>query len=323
MRELSETGAWQGVNKYRRKDGSSITCLSTIFFIPDDEGRPMAMGGFIRDISDRLQAEQELKSQATELRAFFALAENAPNAILVANVDGVINYANPATHTLLGYDTAMNGVQITDHVSATPEVFTDMATQIGATGKWTGLLSYRRRNGEIVQCHASSFLIHASDNSPALIASIINDLTDQLRVEQERMALQEQVIQAQQAALHELSTPLIPLADGIVAMPLVGTIDSRRAQQVVEELLQGVSGNRAATAIIDITGVPVVDTQVAGALLRAAQAVELLGARVILTGIRPEVAQTLVGIGVNLGSIVTRSTLQDGIGYALGAAKKL
>jgi rsbT co-antagonist protein RsbR len=322
MRQIGETGQWQGINTYRRKDGSSITCLSTIFIIPDDEGRPMALGGFIRDISDRLQAEQELKRQATELRAFFALAENAPNAILVANIDGVINYANQATRTLLGYDTAMTDVQITDHVAASPEQFTDMAAQIASKGMWSGLLDYRRRDGEVVQCYASSFLIRASDNSPAVIASIINDMTDQLRVEQERMGLQEQVIQAQQVALRELSTPLMPLADGIVAMPLIGTIDSRRAQQVIEELLQGVSDNRAATAIIDITGVPVVDTQVAGALLRAAQAVELLGARVILTGIRPEVAQTLVGIGVNLGSIVTRSTLQDGIAYALGTAKK-
>ena len=77
------------------------------------------------------------------------------------------------------------------------------------------------------------------------------------------------------------------------------------------------AGNRATTAIIDITGVPVVDTQVAGAFLRAAQAGGLLGAQVILTGIRPEVAQTLVGIGVSLGNIVTRSTLQDGIAFAL------
>jgi len=129
--------------------------------------------------------------------------------------------------------------------------------------------------------------------------------------------LQDQVIAAQQAALRELSTPLIPLANNVVAMPLIGSVDSGRAQQIVEELLAGVAANRATTAIIDITGVPIVDTQVAGALLRAAQAVELLGSRVVITGIRPEVAQTLVGIGVNLGSIVTRATLQDGIAYAL------
>ncbi|MFN8566762.1 MAG: STAS domain-containing protein [Kouleothrix sp.] len=87
---------------------------------------------------------------------------------------------------------------------------------------------------------------------------------------------------------------MIPISDGLVAMPLIGTIDSKRAQQVIEALLSGVSAQRATTVIIDITGVQVIDTQVANALLRAAQAVKLLGAQVLLTGIRPEIAQTLV-----------------------------
>ena len=123
------------------------------------------------------------------------------------------------------------------------------------------------------------------------------------------------------AALAELSTPLIPISDDTVVMPLVGTIDSRRAQQVIEGLLVGIVETRAQVAILDITGVPVVDTQVANALLRAAQAVKLLGAQVVLTGIRPEVAQTLVGLGVDLTGIVTRSTLQSGIAFALGYGK--
>jgi rsbT co-antagonist protein RsbR len=231
---------------------------------------------------------------------------------------GAVSYANPAIRVLLGYQESMVGAQITDHLAASPEQLEEIGQQISTSGAWRGTLDYRCRNGKVVRCYASSFLIKGSDDSPGVIASIVRDLTDQQRAEQERLALQEQVIAAQQAALRELSTPLIPLADGIVAMPLIGSVDSGRAQQVVEELLRGVSANRATTAIIDITGVPVVDTQVAGALVRAAQAVELLGARVVLTGIRPEVAQTLVGIGVNLGSIITRSTLRDGIAHALG-----
>ncbi|NTV64638.1 MAG: STAS domain-containing protein, partial [Oscillochloris sp.] len=116
---------------------------------------------------------------------------------------------------------------------------------------------------------------------------------------------------------HELSTPLLPLANRVLALPLVGTIDSTRAQQVIETLLHGVAEHQASTTIIDITGVHVVDTQVANALIHAAQAVKLLGAQVILTGIRPEVAQTLVSLGTNLGDIVTRGTLQEGIAYAM------
>jgi anti-anti-sigma factor len=128
---------------------------------------------------------------------------------------------------------------------------------------------------------------------------------------------QEDIISRQAEMLAELSTPLIPINDQILIMPLIGAIDSRRAQQVVETLLSGIAESRAHVAIIDITGVSVVDTQVAGALIRAAQAVKLLGAQVILTGIRPEIAQTLVGLGIDLKDIVTRASLQNGIAYAM------
>jgi rsbT co-antagonist protein RsbR len=100
-------------------------------------------------------------------------------------------------------------------------------------------------------------------------------------------------------------------------MPLIGTIDSGRAQQVMETLLEGVSAHQAELAILDITGVSLVDTQVAQALVRAAQAVRLLGARVMLTGIQPQIAQTLVHLGVDLSEIQTQGSLQAGIAAAL------
>jgi rsbT co-antagonist protein RsbR len=318
IQQLMGQGFWQGLSNYRRKDGSTLRCHSTIFLIPGPDGQPVAMGGVIRDISEQLRTEEELKRQADNLRIFFALAENSPDAVLVAGRQGEVNYANRAMHTMLGYEEAMDGVQFKQHVAAPDEQLAEIGQQIFTQGSWQGLLPYKRRDGRIIQCYASSFLIKHSADDPGVIASVVRDLTEQQRAEQERVALQEQVIVAQQAALRELSTPLIPIAEGVVAMPLIGSIDSSRAQMIVEELLSGVASNRASTAIVDITGVPVVDTQVAGALVRAAQAVELLGARVLLTGIRPEVAQTLVGIGVNLGSIITRSTLQDGITFALG-----
>lgn len=127
----------------------------------------------------------------------------------------------------------------------------------------------------------------------------------------------QQIILSQQAALRELSTPLIPVSDEVLIMPLIGMIDALRAQQILETLLQGVADRRAKTVIMDITGVQIVDTHVANALIQAAQAVRLLGARVVLTGIRPEVAQTLVGLGVDLRAIVTYSSLQTGIANTL------
>jgi PAS domain S-box-containing protein len=144
------------------------------------------------------------------------------------------------------------------------------------------------------------------------------DITDRKIAEAERQRLQEELIEAQQVALQELSTPLIPISDTVLVMPLIGRIDTRRAGQILETLLEGIQKQQADLAIIDITGVNVVDTQVAHALLQAARAVKLLGSQVVLTGLRSEVAQALVSLGVDLSDIVTRGTLQSGIAYGLG-----
>ena len=150
------------------------------------------------------------------------------------------------------------------------------------------------------------------------VAELERIVVDHQRAEEKlRQDIHEETIRAQAAALAELSTPLIPISDQVMVMPRVGTVDSRRAQQVVETLLHGIAESKAQVAILDITGVPIVDTQVANALVRAAQAVRLLGAQVVLTGIRPEVAQTLVGLGVDLSNIITHSSLQSGIAFAM------
>jgi rsbT co-antagonist protein RsbR len=134
--------------------------------------------------------------------------------------------------------------------------------------------------------------------------------------EAERARLHEELIRAQASALAELSTPLIPVRRRILVMPLIGTVDSARAERVIEVLLHGIAEHRAHSAILDITGVPVVDTHVASTLVRAASAARMLGARVVLTGIRPEVAMTLVSFGAELRGVVTCGTLEQGINVA-------
>jgi rsbT co-antagonist protein RsbR len=123
----------------------------------------------------------------------------------------------------------------------------------------------------------------------------------------------EATVDAQATLLQELSTPVIPITDQVLVLPLVGAIDSRRAQQVLAAVLDQLAASHAQIVFLDITGVPIIDTQVAHALIQTSQAVQLLGARLVLTGIRPEVAQALVGLGVELGAIVTYSTLQRGL----------
>ena len=136
---------------------------------------------------------------------------------------------------------------------------------------------------------------------------------------QERNNLQEIVTQQQRLidTIKQLSAPLLPVHDGILVMPLIGHIDSVRGAQIIEELLTGVQRYQTGFVIIDITGVPVVDTAVANHLIQATRAVSLLGAQCVLVGISPEVAQTLVQLGVDLSRLVTRSDLQAGIAYAM------
>jgi anti-anti-sigma regulatory factor/FixJ family two-component response regulator len=145
----------------------------------------------------------------------------------------------------------------------------------------------------------------------------VQELREARRVSAERAVLQEQLIEAQRDAIRSLSTPLLPISAGVVALPLIGKMDGARAQQMIEVLLHGIVKHQARLAIVDITGVALMDHQVADALGRAARAVRLLGAQLLLTGIQPQIATTLIELGADLGGIVTESTLESGIAYAL------
>jgi rsbT co-antagonist protein RsbR len=127
----------------------------------------------------------------------------------------------------------------------------------------------------------------------------------------------DQIIVRQQQELLELSTPVVKLWDGILALPLIGTLDSARTQVVMENILQKIVDTGAEIAIIDITGVPMVDTLVAQHLMKTIAAARLMGADCIISGIRPQIAQTIVHLGVNLEDVVTKATLADAFLVAL------
>ncbi|WP_298816231.1 PAS domain S-box protein [Chloroflexus sp.] len=294
-----------------RSDGSTIYVRTGKVPLQRD-GAIIGVLGFYEDIT-------ELRRQEEGLHTFRLLVENAPDGIGITDPDLRITYANPAFAALLGYDTLAGRLWRDLIEPADQPSFDTLIRHARQHGIGRTTLRYRHRDGSTITMQVAAPVLRNRRGHLIGYASINHDISEQLRVEQERqrLALQEQIIEAQQAILRELSTPLIPIADGIVAMPLIGAIDSTRAQQIMEALLNGVSRYQATVAIIDITGVNVVDTQVAGALIRTAQAASLLGTQVLLTGISPEIAQTLVGIGIDLKEIITKATLQEGIAYAL------
>jgi rsbT co-antagonist protein RsbR len=155
------------------------------------------------------------------------------------------------------------------------------------------------------------------DNFGAIwsVSSLLDSL-GLLTVEVHQKA-REQVIGLQQQEMLELSTPVIELWNGILALPIIGTLDSARAQAIMEALLAAIVESRSPIAILDITGVPTVDTMVAQHLLKTVAAARLMGAECIISGIRPQIAQTIVHLGVQLGDVTTKASLADAFRVAL------
>jgi rsbT co-antagonist protein RsbR len=159
------------------------------------------------------------------------------------------------------------------------------------------------------------------DDPQALMAAVwmISKLVDQMAqwTVSSYQQTREDIIKRQQQDLLELSTPVIKLWDGVLAVPMIGTLDSSRTQVVMETLLQRIVDTGAVLAIIDITGVPTVDTLVAQHLLKTVSAIRLMGAECIISGIRPQIAQTIVHLGIELHGIATKASLADALAMAL------
>ena len=166
----------------------------------------------------------------------------------------------------------------------------------------------------------------------AAIDLLINDLTDELKqrekmqqeVEEKLVKIQEQqkTILQQQQDLLELSSPVSKVWDNVLILPVIGTLDSQRTQVMMENLLEKIVETGCTIAILDITGVPTVDTQVANHLLKTVTAARLLGAECIISGISPAIAQTIVHLGIDLSSIRTKATLQDAMIFAMRENKR-
>lgn len=256
----------------------------------------------------------------------------------------LIRYVRRSGEPLVLHNAAINGRFATDAYIAANQCKSILCLPLVNQGRITGLLYLENNLSTHVFTPARIELLRLLSSQAAIAIEnaqlytnsqimaqnlseaykqLQHELKERQQAEEQRAALQEEIIHAQKSILAELSTPLIPITDDIVIMPLIGSLDTQRAEQVLTALLDGTQRHHPRVVIIDITGVPVVDTGVASTLIHAAQAVRLLGAQTFISGIRPEVAQTLVGLGVELNGIITQGTLQSSIAYALQSANAL
>ncbi|MEO7909203.1 MAG: STAS domain-containing protein, partial [Roseiflexaceae bacterium] len=163
------------------------------------------------------------------------------------------------------------------------------------------------------------------EQTRSLEREVLTANTAQHEAEQARIQIAEQLAQidAQHFVIREMSVPVLPLTPTTLVMPLVGALDTNRLSMLQERVMQAIEHSSIRYVLLDITGILVVDTQVAQGLIKVIQAARLLGTEVILVGIRPEIAQSIIGLGIELGNVITRSTLQSGIAYASRSQTRL
>ncbi|GHH86380.1 hypothetical protein GCM10018793_58040 [Streptomyces sulfonofaciens] len=201
----------------------------------------------------------------------------------------------------------------------------DQLGRMAASRAWTGSSSAQIADevADLREPVTSVLREEVTDQSDAaaqdsLLALTVLMGTLRLVIMETTLMAGEELIERQRQQLMEVATPVISLWENIVAVPLIGTLDSARSQVVMESLLDAIVAQRARYAILDITGVPTVDSLVAQHLMKTVAAARLMGAECIVSGIRPAIAQTIVQLGIDLSSVITRATLADALAYALG-----
>lgn len=326
-----------GVKPYRliTKDGSAIWVQSFIRIERDASGTPVRLHGLTLDVTRYKEAElqvAELLARANEL--------NARIDALVENVPGIVweRWERPASATAPSSSQGSDfcSIHLTELTGHTPQDWielpsgwADLVPEEDRPEFLAGLQRLHEEGGSITLHHRvcsksgkkfwlENHIALVRDASGVVVGlrGVALDITAEKQIEAERERLRvENLRQAERIA--ELSTPLIPITDQIVVLPLIGAIDTDRAQQIVHSLLRSVVQARAKLALIDVTGVLDLDATSAGTLIRAANALKLIGAKAMLTGLRPEIAKTLIELGVPLQDLTTRATLKSALAELL------
>jgi PAS domain S-box-containing protein len=304
LQTARETGRFEFEGWRVRKGGERYWASVVLTPIRDEAGQLTGFATISRDLGERRRADT----------MFRGLLEAAPDAIVIVGPDGRIVLANRQTDLLFGYDREdLIGREVEilvpprfrqRHPGYRTRYFSD--TRVRPMGMGLELFGLRRDGTEFpVEISLSPL----ETEQGSLVSAAIRDVTERREQELRLMRQRDEIM--------ELSTPVIQVWDKVLALPIIGTLDSGRAARLTEGLLESIAKNQAEVVILDISGVPTIDTMVAQHLLKTVQAATLMGAVSIMSGVRPETAQAIVHLGINLGQLRSRNTLRDALQLAL------
>ena len=287
------------------KDGEAVYIRASYNPIIDENGQPYKVIKIASDVTT-------LKLENAEAQSKVAAIDLSQGTIEFA-MDGTIITANESFLSTLGY--SLDDIQgkhhsmFCDDAYAASEEYTKFWETLRSGTYHRGEFNRIGKNGRRLCIRATYNPIFNLKNEPVKVLKIAEDISKQRRMEAER--------DKQQALIMEMSTPVMQLWDNILLLPVVGLVDSKRVQLIMETALQKILDYQAKLLILDIQGVPAVDSAVANHLIQITKATRLMGCTSIVTGISPEISQALVNLGIELGDIQTQATLKDGVSFSL------
>lgn len=291
------------------KGGESRNVLLAMSLLKDEKGKAIAIASYAKDITD-------LKAEEVERERMVKVFMDATDSIIIEDLQGVILEVNRAAIDAYGYSRdELVGKPIKLVVPDERHDSADDLLRRCAAGEEVRNVEVVRstKAGERVTVLLTLSLLHDAEGKPMSIASYAKDITELRRVEQQQKNEREAVIAAQAQSLSELSTPVTEVWEGILLLPIVGIVDSRRAHDIMNSVLESISEKQARHIILDISGVGVVDTAVANHFIKISKATQLMGCRCSISGVSPAIAQTMVELGIDVGTMSTTSTMRDAL----------
>jgi rsbT co-antagonist protein RsbR len=303
-RAILEPGGGATTLSNRTRDGQHILCEWQLLLVQDKTDAASSVAALVRDVTERVRIEDELRSRRDLLRL---LVENVPLIVWTVDMNGIFTYSEGIRLEALGVKSGgLVGESFFRRFQDYPIVVDSVwrALQGDNTLHTTEFAGHVWENRYLVMRDAEGQMTG--------VAGMFLDMTERVRTEQE-LRRRLEVIEWQKSAIRALSMPIIQVADGVLALPVIGEIDHERAGEISQTLLRAVVKARARHAIIDLTGVDFIDTATIGHLLKVVEAVHLVGAAPIVAGIKPNMASMLVSLGVDLSGLRAVRSLRDAV----------